>query len=300
MIINRFNLSALYTAFHATFQGALDQAESQFGNIATTVPSSTGTEEYGWLGQMPNVREWLGSRTVHGIESHGYAIKNRTFELTVAVPREAIEDDTYGLYSPMFAEMGSAVGAHPDQLAFGLLKDGRDVECYDGQNFFDTDHPVLAADGTTMTTVSNVDDSGAGTEYWYVMDLSRAIKPVLFQDRKAPNFVAKTAETDDNVFDRKEFVYGVDMRRNVGFGLWQLAQSSNKPLNAENLKAAITALTGRKGDHGRPLGLRATHLVVSSNLEFDARELLDNQRNAAGASNVLQNRLGLLASPWLV
>lgn len=299
MIINNANLSALFTAFKATFQGALGQAESQYGTIATTVPSTTGVEEYGWLGTMPNVREWLGSRVVHGIQSHGYAIRNRTFELTVGVPREAIEDDTYGLYTPMIAEMGAAAGAHPDQLAFGLLKDGRTVECYDGQPMFDTDHPVLGADGNP-TTVSNVDDSGAGTDYWYVLDLSRVIKPIVFQDRKAPNFVAKTAETDDNVFDRKEFVYGVDMRRNVGFGLWQLAQSSNKDLTAANLKAAITALTGRLGDHGRPLGLRATHLVVSSNREFEARELLDNQRNAQGASNVLQNRLQLLSTPWLL
>lgn len=298
MLINHANLKTLYIAFKAAFQGALGQAESQYLQIATVVPSSTGTEEYGWLGAIPNVREWVGDRVVHGIQSHGYSIKNKTFELTVAVPRESIEDDTYGLYTPMMSEMGTSVGAHGDQLAFGLLKAGRGTNSYDGVPFFSASHPVIDDKGKPATQ-SNVDDSGGGQVYWYVLDLSRSIKPIVFQDRKQPNFVARTNETDDNVFSRREFEYGVDMRRNVGFGLWQLAQSSNKALDKANLKAAITALSGRKGDHGRPLGLKATHLVVPSSLEFEARELLENERDAAGATNVMRGRLQLMVAPWL-
>ncbi len=58
---------------------------------------------------------------------------------------------------------------------------------------------------------------------WYLMDTSRAIKPLLFQQRKAPRFIAKTDPSDDRVFYDKEFVWGVDSRGAAGYSLWFMA-----------------------------------------------------------------------------
>ena len=299
MIINASNLKTLFIAFRAAFQGGLGQAESQYPAVATVVPSTTGAEEYGWLGTFPNMREWLGDRVVNGAKTHGYTIKNRPFELTYAVPRAAIEDDQYGIYTPAFTEMGRATQAHPDQLVFGeALANGHTAACYDGQYFFDTDHPVLKADGSTESQ-SNVDENSGNGTPWFLLDTSRALKPIIFQNRKAPNFVAKTAETDDNVFDRGEYVYGVDSRANVGYGFWQLAYRSRKDLTEENFTAAFTAMTGRKGDHGRPLGIRPTTLVVPASLEITADKLLTAMYGANGASNVLAGKVKILVCPWL-
>lgn len=301
MLINNANLKTLFTAFNAAFKDGLGQAESQYNQIATTVPSTTGSEEYGWLGQLPGLREWLGDRTVHAIGNHGYTIKNKPFELTVGVPRTAIEDDNYGVYTPLMTEMGRAAGAHPDQLVFGLLKDGRSAICFDGQPFFSGSHPVVDAKGKTVTA-SNISDSGNGTTYWYLLDTSRALKPLIYQSRKAPNFVSLTAETDDNVFNRAEYRYGVDARRNVGFGFWQLAHSSNKPLTMENLKDAITAMRTQTGDHGRPLGIKPTLLVVPAALQFDAKKVLENELISDGTTTVSNETRGVVASlvaDWL-
>lgn len=298
MIINKGNLTALFVAFKAAFAAGLGQAPSQYQSLVTVVPSSTSAEEYGWLGAFPNMREWLGDRVVNGMATHGYTIRNRSFEMTVGVPRPAIEDDQYGIYSPMMTEMGRAAGAHPDQLVFGLLKNGASTLCYDGQNFFDTDHPVLAADGSIATQSNWDNNSGSGTA-WYLLDTSRALKPIIFQDRKRPNFVAKTGETDDNVFDRNEYVYGVDSRCNVGFGFWQLAYGSRKTLDETNLIAAYTAMTERLGDHGRPLGIRPTKLVVPPSLEFAARKLVNATTLANGADNVLKGLVDVEVSAWL-
>lgn len=298
MIINKGNLTALFVAFKAAFAAGLGQAESQYGKVATTVPSSTGTEEYGWLGAFPGMREWVGDRVVNGMATHGYSIRNKSFEMTVGVPRPAIEDDQYGIYSPMMTEMGRASSAHPDELVFNLLKNGATTLCYDGQNFFDTDHPVIDADGNTATQ-SNWDNNGGAGTAWYLLDTSRALKPVIFQNRKAPNFVAKTGETDDNVFDRNEYVYGVDSRCNVGFGFWQLAYGSRKTLDETNLVAAYTAMTERKGDHGRPLGIKPTVLLVPPSLEFAARKLVNATTLANGADNVLKGLVSVEVSPWL-
>lgn len=299
MIINAGSLKTLFIAFKAAFQGTLGQAASLYLRVATVVPSSTGAEEYGWLGSFPNMREWLGDRVINGVKSHGYTIKNKPFELTVAVPRAAIDDDQYGVYTPMMAEMGRAAGAHPDQLVFGALAAGNTAACYDGQYFFDTDHPVLAADGVTVTSQSNYDDnSGSGTP-WYLLDTSRALKPIIFQDRKKPNFVSKTAETDDNVFDRAEYVYGTDSRCNVGYGFWQLAYASRKTLDEAGLTAAWTAMCERKGDHGRPLGIKPNLLVVPPGLEIAARKLVNATTLANGADNVMKGLVEVVSVPWL-
>lgn len=298
MIINKANLSALFVAFNAAFQGGLGQAQSLYASIATVVPSTTGTEEYGWLGTFPGMREWLGDRVVNGVQTHGYSIKNKSFESTVGVPREAIEDDNVGIYTPMMTELGRGAGAHPDELVFGALAAGNSTKCYDGQYFFDTDHPVIKPDGTTESQSNWEDNSGSGTP-WYLLDCSRALKPLIFQERKKPNFVAKTDETDDNVFHRKEYVYGVDSRCNVGFGFWQLGYGSRKDLTEDNLAAALAAMASRTGDHGKKLGIKATHLVVPASLEHKARKLVNASTLANGADNVLKGVVEVVVSPWL-
>ncbi len=64
------------------------------------------------------------------------------------------------------------------------------------------------------------------TTAWYLLDTSRAIKPLIVQTRKKPQLVALDRENDENVFKRGEFLYGVDWRGNAGYGLWQLAYGS--------------------------------------------------------------------------
>ncbi|UPG87024.1 Mu-like prophage major head subunit gpT family protein [Luteibacter aegosomatis] len=298
MIVNAGNLKTLFIAFKAAFAGGLGTAPSQYTQIATVVTSTTGAEEYGWLGKFPKMREWIGDRVINGMQSHGYTVKNKPFELTVGVPRNSIEDDQYGVFAPMMTEMGQSAGEFPDELVFNLLAEGRTEKCYDGKPFFATDHPVLNGKGKPVAQ-SNVDDIADGGPAWYVLDTRRALKPLIFQDRKKPNFVAMVSETDENVFSRAEFVYGVDARGNAGFGFWQQAYSSNKPLNAENLEAAITAMTGRLGDNDRKLGINPSVLVVPSTMEFVASALLKSVLVNGGETNPLAGRLTILLSPWL-
>jgi phage major head subunit gpT-like protein len=58
---------------------------------------------------------------------------------------------------------------------------------------------------------------------WYLFDTSRVIKALIVQMRKAPVLTSKTNLSDDNVFVNNEFLWGVDYRGNVGYGLPQLA-----------------------------------------------------------------------------
>ncbi len=296
MIINSGNLKTLNVAFKAAFAQAFADALVDYDQIVLEVKSTTATEEYGWLGQTTGFREWIGDRVIQNLKQHGYSIKNRTFENTVGVPREAIEDDQYGVYTPLMAQLGQDAKEHPAELVYALLKDGFNQKCYDGQNFFDTDHPVLNKAGVEQS-VSNF-QGGSGTP-WFLLDTTRMIRPILLQKRKPYNFVAKNQETDENVFTRKEFVYGVDARLNVGFGLWQLAYASKQTLDATNFSAAYAAMQGLKGDNERPLGIRPKLLVVPPTLREAALEVVKAERNAAGATNINRDVVDVLVTPWL-
>lgn len=299
MLINSQNLDLVFTGFNSAFQRGLGQAQSQIGLVSTRVTSTGRSEKYGWLGKFPKIRKWLGDRVIHKLAAHDYAIKNEPWEGTVSVDRDDIEDDSEGLYAPMFEEMGMGVAAHPDELGWGLLKagfDGSQGLAYDGQFFFDTDHPVLDGNGDEISVANTNGGAGAG---WFLADLSRPLKPIIWQVRREFDMVRLDRPDDPNVFQRKEFVYGVEGRNNVGFGLWQFTYGSKQPLDQANYEAARTALLEMKGDYGRPLGARPTHLVVPPALEKAGLELVNSERNAAGATNVYKGTAKLEVVPWL-
>lgn len=291
MIVNSVALQSIFKGFKTLFNEAFASAKPLYEKISTVVPSTTKSEEYGWLGAFPRLRKWVGERVINSLAAHGYTIKNESWESTVEVDRDDIEDDAYGVYTPMIKELGRSAATHPDEVVFGLLADGFTKPCYDGQYFFDDDHkdedgPIQSNKGTKKLTkeyysaarsqmMSLLDAKGAplgivpnllvvppqleetakqilfaeqinGTTNttkntaelmvapwlaknptaWFLMDTSRAIKPIIFQQRKKPEFVSLDSSTDQNVFMKKQYLYGADCRDNAGFGLWQLAYGS--------------------------------------------------------------------------
>ncbi len=296
MIINQTNLSVLFQGYKLVFQQAFDATQSDYLQVAMEVPSTTAKEVYPWLGSSTRFREWIGDRVIQNLSTHDFSIKNKPWENTVGVSKDTIEDDAYGVYKPMIGQLGQDAKTHPDELVFTLLANAFNTPCYDGQYFFDTDHPVLNADGTT-SSVSNF-GGGSGTA-WFLLDTSKVIKPIIYQMRSPYQFVSKDKPDDDNVFSKREYIYGVDGRSNVGVGLWQLAYASKQPLTPENYGAARAALMSMKGDNGKPRGIRPTLLVVAPNQEAAGLQILQAEKNANVADNIYRNTAKLLATPWL-
>ena len=304
MIITPDVLKALMTGFRKNYQDGLQIAKSQYKDIATVVPSSTKSNTYGWLGQWPGFREWVGDRAFNDMAAHSYAIANKHFESSVKVNRDDIEDDNIGIYAPLFTEMGRAAAAFPDQQVFELLKKGHATLCYDGQNFFDTDHPVFAkVDGTgNKTLVKNLFTATGGTQGtpWYLLDTSRALKPLIYQERKAMQFTAMTKGDDEGVFMRNEYRYGADCRSNVGFGFWQMAAMSTEALTPENFAKVYDAMISQKGDGGRPLDIKPTLLLVPTTMGDLANSIIKPDKYENGKYNPHHNKVQVIATPWLL
>lgn len=299
MIINSKALTAIQESFNTLFNKGVGLAQPVWEKIAMKVPSSAKYENYAWLGAMPRMKKWIGERAVKQLAANGYTLKNESYEDTVEVDRDDIEDDAYGVYAPLVQGMGQAATLWPDELVFECLKKGFTDKCYDGKAFFADDHKVGKKAVSNKSTaplsqesykagraaiMSVCDEEGKPLglvpnllvvspaleetarrilksdliavkqpdnsyvmesnpykdtaellvtprladqpDYWFLLDVSKAIKPLVFQERRKPEFVAHTNPDNDKVFMEKKFVYGVDARGNAGYTLWQLAYGS--------------------------------------------------------------------------
>lgn len=297
MIINRDTLDGLRKNFVSLYEAAFTKAEPQWNRVAMKVPSSTKSNEYGWLGATTGIREWIGDRVIQNLKLHGFTLVNKPFEGTVSVDRDEIDDDNLGVYAPLVTQIGDDAANFPDELVFDLLTAAFTTKCYDGQYLVDTDHPVLDENGNETSVSNHGGGSGAA---WFLIDDSKAIKPIIFQLRKEFQFTALDNMDDPNVFMKKEYLYGVDGRMNVGTGLWQLIYGSKQALTSDYFSAAKAAMQSLKGDNGRPLRIKPTLLVVGPSNEAAANKIAKAENDANGATNIHRGTIEVLVVPWLV
>jgi phage major head subunit gpT-like protein len=291
--------TVMQTQFRDGYEAAREA--SFYNSVATTVPSTSASNTYSWLGDFPHMQEWVGARAAKDMAAHGYAVDNKRFEATVNIPRTDIEDDQYGQYGTLARHMGQEAADHPDRLISEIIAAGASTLCYDGQNFFDTDHPVREnVDGTgATTTVSNYDATGGGTA-WYLLDTRKVLRPFIFQERTRPEMeVKQNPATSDEVFTYDRYSYGIRYRCAAGYGFWQMAYCSLNTLDETNFKAARLAMESVAADGGRPMGIRPNLLLVPPALRSEAEALIMTQYKADGGSNPLYRAVDVLVSAWL-
>jgi phage major head subunit gpT-like protein len=154
MLINKDTISNVFISLKTSFNNAFSAAPSVWQKIAMKVPSSTGQNDYVWLSVFPKMRQWLGDKVVKALEAYKYTIPNKDWEATVEVDRNDIEDDNLGIYGPQAQMAGQSAAQLPDEIVMELVNGGFNNACFDGQYFFDTDHPVAGASVSNKLTVA--------------------------------------------------------------------------------------------------------------------------------------------------
>jgi phage major head subunit gpT-like protein len=140
------------------------------------------------------------------------------------------------------------------------------------------------------------DGAGPG---WFLLDVSRGVRPIIWQEREKYEFTAVNRHDDAAVFKNDEYMFGVRARVNAGFGLWQLGFGSKAALNATNYAAARAAMMNFRSDGGRVLGVAPSVLVVPPDLEEDALHLLNTETVDGGGSNPWKGTAKLIVSPYV-
>ena len=62
----------------------------------------------------------------------------------------------------------------------------------------------------------------ATTVWWGLVDLSKSVKPFIFQNRRALSFTSMTDPETPDFYNTRRCKFGVDYRGGYGYGMWQL------------------------------------------------------------------------------
>jgi phage major head subunit gpT-like protein len=310
MEITPSNLSAFFQNLRLDFQSSYIEAPTFYQQVATTVPSTSEQNVYGWMDFIPQLRQWIGERYMRNVVARSFTATNLLFEDSIEVPRTKLEDDQYGLYGVRAKMLGRAAAIWPDyQVAQAIINGGSNA-CYDGTNFFNANHPKdpsgelsgvqsndlsLALSGANFATALATGKSFVGRDgipigafamgrpilmvgptleksardlvqsnflspaaqyglaaanapssntfmgaaeilvnpyitsstAWYLIDGAFPMKPFVWQLRQSPLFQQRISESDEPVFTRDVYQWGVRARGVATYGLWWLAIRGN-------------------------------------------------------------------------
>ena len=138
-------------------------AETQYRKVASVIESGKESESYAWLSDAPSVREFVGERDIKSIGEEHFYLANKTWEATIGVKRETIDDDQYGQLKIRIADLAYEAACHKDKLVFDMLTNGRNIPCYDGKSLFATNH-TYTGKGAYRSGQSNLGTAELGKE----------------------------------------------------------------------------------------------------------------------------------------
>ncbi len=139
MDINRANMQALFTGYNRIFLDAFQSyVDTTYAQFVGEVNAGTSQIDMPMLEQLTGMREWVDAREIKNLKSDKLTIKARFFEDTVAVKREDVEDDQYGLYNSLFQTMAQNAANLPNDITNELLAAAASAKWMDGAAFFGT------------------------------------------------------------------------------------------------------------------------------------------------------------------
>lgn len=118
--------------------------------------SNTKDESYAWIGDTPQMREWIGQRHIQQLSEYDYTIRNRKFEVSLGVYQDEIEDDKVSQVQGRIDSLGTASEEHWNDMISDLMIASTSTLCYDGQFFFDSDHPAKDQKGNDIVQSNKI------------------------------------------------------------------------------------------------------------------------------------------------
>jgi phage major head subunit gpT-like protein len=159
----------------AKFDNRVAAATPFYPSVCYDASSVRPSDKYGWIVNMPPMREWLGDRQYSELRAANFVIENKHWESSLLIKKTDLADDNLGQYGPVLEQLGIEAAHHPDELWFSVLEQGESTACFDGQFFFDTDH-VWGNSGTQSNDItSTVVSTSAPT----VAEIKTAIRKMI-------------------------------------------------------------------------------------------------------------------------
>lgn len=139
-VINSIVLEkSLRTIFMVAYNALENPAEIM--PFITQTTSNSNKEKYGWLGEAPQMSEWIDERKLKALNDFDYEIPNKDYEATLSVSRNDLDDDQMSGIRTRISDLATkARVSHPRKQFYNLIANGEVDLCYDGQPFFSASH----------------------------------------------------------------------------------------------------------------------------------------------------------------
>lgn len=96
-MIRQSDLPKLMTAgLQTIFMTAAQTYSPIYPMMTTEVPSTKESEVYDRLSSTPSLREWKAERAPKALLENGFTLKNKDYETSISVNKNAMKDDQYG------------------------------------------------------------------------------------------------------------------------------------------------------------------------------------------------------------
>lgn len=115
---------------------------------------------------------------------------------------------------------GRSIKVTPNLLVVGPSNEGKAYDILKNSRKLTAE--IIGSGENAQTLTGAVDNGYAGTaeimvspelgSEWFLADVSKPLKPIIVQKRKEPRLTRMDNDSDDNVFMRKEYLYGTDAR----------------------------------------------------------------------------------------
>jgi len=153
-----YNTSVLKKGINAAFDKQYMAMQARpylqaIESIFMRTVSTSESETYAWLGDVPGVTEWIGSKNLKGLNDYEYSIKNKNWYSGFSIDENEIEDEKISAIMPRVGMLAQGLSKFPAELIIDLITAGTTGLAYDGAAFFSNrtapNDNLLAGTGVT-------------------------------------------------------------------------------------------------------------------------------------------------------
>lgn len=139
---------------------ALTGSPTDLLRLCMQTTSDGSYEKYGWLGDVPGVRKWLGAKKFRELADFNYEIRNQPWYDGFMVDRNDLRDDKLGAYEQRVRDLPVKMEQFKRKLISLLISGGTSGKAFDGVAFFSNASGVRTIDnllgGTGVDTLAHI------------------------------------------------------------------------------------------------------------------------------------------------
>jgi phage major head subunit gpT-like protein len=162
--------------------------------------AKTGKGDYAWLGDIPGVREWIGSKVYGDLSKYTYSITNKRWYNGFAVHKDAFRRDELDSVRPRVQMLVAGIESWKAEMIIQFLLNGETELAFDGLPFFANGRAndnLLAGTGIALAQIKTDLVTARKTSMRFVTDQGKYLRII-------PDTIICPVELEETFLEIKE------------------------------------------------------------------------------------------------